>query len=123
MALPMNTTTDVTQNFDFPTGMFGLGRSDIELYEHEDEFVLAVELPGFDRDDIDVNWYEGRLTVSAEHTDDARGRTRTYHRSFRFPTAIDPDEISATYRNGVLEVTLPTLAGPAIRGEEIEVAG
>ncbi|MFC6726071.1 Hsp20 family protein [Halobium palmae] len=48
-------------------------------------FVLPVEMPGFERSDIDVNRYDGRLDVAAEHHDDARDRKRTYHRTFRRP--------------------------------------
>lgn len=123
MALPTSTPTDVTPSFDFPTRRFGTGSTDVELYEQEDEFLLRIELPGFDLDDIEVNWYEGRLTVSAEHEDEARGRERTYHRSFRLPKAIEPDEIEATYRTGVLEVSLPILEEATMRGREIEVTG
>jgi len=42
-------------------------------------------MPGFDRDEIEPNWYEGRLNVSAEHTDEAANRRTTDHRTFRFP--------------------------------------
>lgn len=123
MALPTSATTGFTPSFDFPTRLFGSGGTDIELYEQEDEFHLSIELPGFDLEDIEVNWYEGRLTVSAEREDEERGRQRTYHRSFRLPKAIDPDEIEATSRNGVLEMALPILEGAAMRGQEIEVTG
>lgn len=123
MALPTSPTTDFTPSLDFPTRLFGTGSTDFELYERDDEFRLRIELPGFDRDDIEVNWFEGRLSVSAEYEDEGRGRRRTYHRSFRLPKAIEPEDIEATYRNGVLEVALPILEGAATPGHEIEVTG
>ena len=123
MALPTSLTSDWTQRMDFPSRLFGDWGSDFELYEQDDQFVLTIELPGYDREDISVNWYEGRLSVSAEHEDEARGRQRTYHRAFRVPKEIEPDEVDATYRNGVLEVTLPILEGAVHRGQEIEVSG
>lgn len=123
MALPTSPTNDWTGSLDFPSRLFGFGSTDFELYEQDDEFVLTVELPGYEREDIDVNWYEGRLSVSAEHEDETRGRRRTYHRSFRVPKEIEPDEIEATYRNGVLEVSLPILEGAVQRGQPIEVTG
>ncbi len=123
MALPTSATTDFTRTFDFPSRLFGSGSTDVELYEQDDEFRLSIELPGFEREDIEVNWYEGRLTISAETEHEARGRQRTYHRSFRLPKAIEPEEIEATYRNGVLEVALPILEGAPMRGQEIEVQG
>jgi HSP20 family protein len=123
MALPTSPTSDFTRSLDFPTRLFGSGRTDIELYEQEEEFLLSIELPGFDLEDIEVNWYEGRLTISAEHEDEARDRQRTYHRSFRHPKAIEPEEIEASYQNGVLEVVLPILESATMRGQEIEVTG
>lgn len=95
------------------------GRDDYELYEDDGEFTLTVELPGFERDDIDVRWRDGQLNVAAER-EGPGDRAKTYHRSFRFPREIDEDGISAEYRNGVLEVTLPVASTP-VSGTEIEI--
>ena len=111
------------QGLDFPTRVFGTDNDDFELYEEDGKFVLSVEMPGFERDDITVNWYEGRLNVSAEYEDEERNRKKTYHRAFRLPKEIEPDEITAEYRNGVLEVTLPVSTGATERGHTIEVQG
>lgn len=122
MALP--TTDQWTQSLDFPSKLFGsTGFEDVELYETDEEFVLSIEMPGFEREEIDVNWYEGRLTVSADHEDEVRNKKKTYHRTFRMPKEIEPEEIEAQYRNGVLEVRLPILKGTTVRGEQIEVKG
>lgn len=105
-----------------PTNFFSPGFDDFELYEADDAFVLTIELPGFDLDDITVSWDEGVLHIGAEHTDEARGRQKTYQRTFRLPKDVAPDEISAQYRNGVLEVTLP-ITDAQVRGTEIPVQG
>jgi len=126
MALPTETDDSWTQGLDFPSRLFGggsFGSNDYELYEEDGEFVLSVEMPGFEPEEIDVTWQEGVLNVAAEHTDDDRGRRRTYHRRFRFPRAVDDDEISANYRNGVLEVTLPAVKDTAVEGKQIPVEG
>ncbi len=102
--------------------LFERGSDDYELYEEEGEFVLAVEMPGFDREEIEVTWDEGVLNVAAEHEDEARGRRKTYHRRFRFPKTIDDEEISARYENGVLEVRLP-VTGETATGRTIEIEG
>jgi HSP20 family protein len=121
VTLPDRTST-WTRGIDLPSRLFsGFGSDDYELYEEDDEFVLTVEMPGFEPEEIDVNWHEGRLNISAEHVDEAAGRERTYHRSFRMPKEIDPEEIGARYRNGVLEVRLPVLDGATRRGHSIEV--
>jgi len=121
--LPTNTTDTWFGNLDFPSRLFGTGRDDYELYEEDGEFVLSIEMPGFAREEIDVNWYDGRLNVAAEHEDESRGRVKTYHRTFRVPKEIEPDEIDARYTNGVLEVRLPILEGATARGHTIEVQG
>ncbi|MDG5760145.1 Hsp20/alpha crystallin family protein [Natronococcus sp. A-GB1] len=117
------TTSTWTQNLEMPSRLFGQqGSNDYELYEEEDEFVLTIDMPGFETDEIDLTWDDGVLNVAAEHVDDGRGRKKTYHRRFRFPKSIADDEITAAYTNGVLEVTLPA-AGPATRGKEIPLEG
>jgi HSP20 family protein len=124
MALPTRSTDNWLQGLGTPSQLFGRGGdTDVELYEEDGEFVLTVEMPGFDREEIDVNWHEGRLRVSAEHVDEGRNRKRTYHRTFRMPRAIEPEDVTARYRNGVLEVTLPAQPGASEAGHSIEVEG
>ena len=125
MIEPMTPST-WRRSLDLPSRLFGedgLGGDDYELYEEDGEFVLTVDMPGFDRDEIAVAWNDGRLTVSAEHVDEHRDRQRTYYRRFRFPKEVEEDDIVAEYSNGVLEVRLPIAAGIGIEGKEIPVEG
>ncbi|WP_425498582.1 Hsp20/alpha crystallin family protein [Natrinema salinisoli] len=111
------------QGLDLPSQLFGdAGGSDYELYEEDDEFVLTIDMPGFETDEIDLAWDDGILNVAAEHSDESRGRKKTYHRRFRFPKLIDDEEIAAEYTNGVLEVRLPTSDSTA-QGKEIPLEG
>lgn len=121
MPLPTSTANTWTQGLDFPSRLFGSEGTDFELYEEDGEFVLTVDMPGFERDEIDVRWHEGRLNVAAEHVSEERGRKKTYHRAFRVPKEIEPEEITAQYRNGVLEVSLPMAEDAITHGYEIEV--
>ncbi|MFB6094840.1 MAG: Hsp20/alpha crystallin family protein [Halodesulfurarchaeum sp.] len=121
MALPTNPTNSWMQGLDFPSRLFETGRNDYELYEEDGEFVLSVELPGFDPEEITVSWDEGVLNIAAEHDDDERGRRKTYHRRFRFPKDVDDEDIGATYKNGILEVRLPVMTGATVQGKEIEI--
>ncbi|GAB7012295.1 Hsp20/alpha crystallin family protein [Halolamina salina] len=123
MALPENLTSSWTQGLDLPSKLFESGRTDYELFEEDGEFVLSVEMPGFDPESISVSWDEGVLNIAAEHEDTQRGRRRTYHRRFRFPKSIDDEGITAEYNNGMLEVRLPIEAEAAVTGTEIEVQG
>ena len=121
MALPRNAPNSWMQGLDFPSRLFETGRNDYELYEEDDEFVLSVELPGFDPEEITASWDEGVLNVAAEHQDENRGQRKTYHRRFRFPKTIEDDEITARYTNGVLEIRLPVEVGATAAGTEIEI--
>lgn len=121
MALPTGPTSSWIQNTGFPSRLFETGGNDYELYEEEDEFVLSVEMPGFDPEEINVSWDDGVLNIAAERNDDQRNQRKTYHRRFRFPKTVEDDEIEAEYRNGLLEITLPVMTGATTRGKQIEV--
>lgn len=122
MALP--TTSTWNQGLDLPSRIFGEGGgTDYELYEEDGEFVLIVDMPGFEREAIDLSWADGALNVATEHVDDERGQKRTYHRRFRFPRDVDEDDIAARYENGVLEVRLPVAEGSGTHGKPIPIEG
>nr|WP_094523698.1 MULTISPECIES: Hsp20/alpha crystallin family protein [unclassified Halorubrum] len=114
-------TSSWTQGFDFPNRLFETGGNDYELYEEEDEFVLSIELPGFDPEEITASWDDGVLNVAAEREDEQRGMRRTYHRRFRFPKTVDEEAIDASYQNGILSVRLPVVVDAAMTGTEIEI--
>jgi HSP20 family protein len=121
MALPTNPANSGLQGMDFPSRLFETGRNDYELYEEDDEFVLSVELPGFDPEEITVSWDDGVLNIAGEHEDERRGERKTYHRRFRFPKTVDDEEIAAQYNNGILEVRLPVMTGAPTHGRQIEI--
>ncbi|MEF8936616.1 MAG: Hsp20/alpha crystallin family protein [Halovenus sp.] len=123
MALPRTAPNSWIQGLDFPSRLFETGSTDYELYEEDDEFVLSVEMPGFDPEEITVSWEDGVLNIAAEHDDETRGERRTYHRRFRFPKDVDDEAITAEYNNGLLEIRLPVLTGATVSGREIEVQG
>jgi len=121
MALPRTPASSWLQSLDFPSQLLETGGNDYELYEEDDEFVLSVELPGFDPEEIEVTWNDGVLNIAGEHEDDHRDQRKTYHRRFRFPKRVDDEDITAEYRNGILEVRLPVETGATARGTEIEI--
>lgn len=85
----------------------------------EDGYIVTADLPGFEKDEIDLRFDDGMLSIrgvhdtSEETTEEGmhsrRSQQRKVHKQVRLPTGIDEDAISAAYRNGVLEVQLPTL--------------
>lgn len=123
MVLPTTPASSWLSGTGTPSRLFGTGNTDYELYEQDGEFVLSVEMPGFDPDDIDVSWHESRLIVSAEREDERRDQRRTYHRSFRMPEEIDDDNIRARYESGMLDVYLPAVKDTEPQGKQIPVEG
>jgi HSP20 family protein len=123
MALPTSPASSRAGGSALASGSLGAGRTDFELYEADDEFVLTVELPGFDREELDLAWDDGVLNIVADSADEDRGRERRYRQRFRFPKNVDEDAISATYTNGILEVTLPLEDGVTVHGRQIPIEG
>ena len=90
---------------------------DVDIVEDEKKIVLRSDLPGVDDKDIHVKLDDGTLTVSGERKfeketkeENLRRVERPYgsfRRSFALPETVDPEKISASYRKGVLEITLP----------------
>lgn len=76
------------------------------LQERDGEYVLVVDVPGFEREEIDVRYDDGEFFLSGRHEDEVLG-DRTFDERVYVPEPIVAEEISATYRNGVLTVTMP----------------
>jgi HSP20 family protein len=92
-----------------------------DIYEGKDGLVIKVELPGISRKDIDISLEGDLLNIKAVKKEESLpDDTRYYtsercfgelHRHVSLPYHVDFEKISATFRDGLLEVTLP-------RGEE-----
>ncbi|MBF0187737.1 MAG: Hsp20/alpha crystallin family protein [Magnetococcales bacterium] len=105
----------------------------VDVREDEEGYHLTADLPGMNQEDIHVHVENGRLTLSGERRfeheekkDDYRRVERAYgrfSRSFQIPTATDATKIEASYRNGVLEVTLPKAEQAKPRAIEVKVKG
>jgi HSP20 family protein len=86
-----------------------------DIYEENDQLVMKTELPGINKEDVNITLQGDRLTVKAEKKEtaieDAACYTRErqygqYFRSVTLPFSVKEDEISATFENGVLELRL-----------------
>lgn len=89
-----------------------------DVTDEGDHYQLTADLPGFKKDDIEINVEDGILTISAERNEESEDkdnkgryirRERTYgsyKRSFDL-TEVDDDNITAKYEDGVLTLTLP----------------
>ena len=105
---------------------FGFGLN-TDLAEHDGEYVLTVDLPGFETEEIDLRYDDGVLHLSASHEvaeeseTGASSRSRTVSERIAIPREIVAEEIEASYRNGVLEVHLPVVEGGEEHGHQIQI--
>lgn len=89
----------------------------MDLVETDGQFVLTADLPGMSESDVDIEVTDNVLTISGERKSGHEDRKAGYHRversygSFRrtvaLPEGVDPESVTATFANGVLEVTIP----------------
>ena len=117
-------------NEDFATGETGWTPA-IDIREVDNGYLLRADLPGVQRDDVEITMDRNVLTIrgkrEASETDDDGKVLRNerisgnFHRRLRLPAVIDRDEISAKYENGVLEITLPK--GAEAQPRRIAVGG
>src|SRR2546421_9757133 len=119
-----NLRDDLNSFFELPfwssfarTGQLFTGWSPaLDLYQSSDNVVAVLELPGMRKEDIEISLHDGTLTISGERKRESRGgekaeRTERYvgafRRSITLPTRVDASKVSATYKDGILKVTLP----------------
>ena len=105
----------------------------VDIFETENNLVLKADLPEVDQKNIDVRVENQTLTISGERkfekADDSKGYHRiernygTFQRSFAVPNAFDTENITASYSNGVLSVTLPKKEAAKPRQIKVAVQG
>ena len=103
----------------------------VDVYEKDNEVVASVELPGMEKDDIDVTLTEQMLTIKAEKKKQEEIKDEHYHRvervhglvrrSIELPAGIDVDQVKASFKNGVLEIRMPRSHSEAGSGNRIAV--
>lgn len=103
-----------------------------DISESDTAYTVAVDLPGVDKKDIDIDFKDNALTISAKRDSfsdesDAKGNLLSSERSYgrftrqyQFPN-VDKDKISAKYEAGVLTVTLPKTAEEISNSRKIEI--
>lgn len=88
----------------------------IDISETEDQFLISAELPGMKKEDITISLENGRLSISGERNIKSEENGKKYHRvetsygsferSFQLPDNVDEESISASYENGLLDISI-----------------
>jgi HSP20 family protein len=99
----------------WPTAGFSVPA--VDVYDDKNELVAKVELPGLEKDDIEVNITDQALTVRGERKKEEEVKEDDYYRSERsygsfsrtveLPTDLAVDKARASFKNGLLEVRIP----------------
>jgi HSP20 family protein len=113
---------DAFSGFQFPAAFRGDGDETrlprIDVHEADHAVEVEAELPGVDEKDIDVQVTDNLLTIRGEkkfeRKDAKEGQYRVMERSYgsftrsmTLPFSVNPDAVEATFKNGVLKLTLP----------------
>jgi len=101
-----------------------------DMLESNDEFLVLINVPGCDPEEIDLRFVRGNLKVKAERDKEhevdgyklvSEGRPNSIAETVPIPAEVDVDEAEAKYENGVLRVRLPKAPEAEGRVEEEEV--
>jgi len=99
-----------------------------DVYEEEENYVVALDLPGVDRSAMEIDVENGQLRIRGHRnlaTGELHRRERPlgkFVRSFSIPASIDPEQIAAEYKDGVLYVRLGKRAEQKPQRVEIKVS-
>ncbi len=124
---PFHNLADIREEMNrlFDDSFRRLGRGDLEgafapavdIVEHQDHYLVRADLPGLRREDVNVTLQDNFLTIKGEKKYEAETKEGHYYRRERLsgtfarvielPTSVEARKIEASFKDGVLHVTLP----------------
>ncbi len=118
-----NFVEDMFDDFFFPATSYKQRNRSVamnaDVKEKKDSYEIALDLPGYDKNDVKVELSEGYLTISAKHSEDKEEKSKDeryirkeryvgqMQRSFYVGEDITDEDIKASFANGVLNLTVP----------------
>lgn len=101
----------------------------IDIREQGNAYVFAADLPGLGKEDVDVTFEDNVLTIAGERRFEEKEDEGEYRRverrygkftrSFALPSQVDSEKVEASFKNGVLTITVPKLAAAQARKVKI----
>jgi HSP20 family protein len=105
----------------------------MDIEETGSHYLISADLPGVNPENINIDMHDGILTITAETKEEARSeqgrlvlqerRYGKFSRSMRFPVAVNPDGIEASYTDGVLRVEVAKAAEAQPRRINVKTNG
>jgi len=110
----------------------GMAAPRIDVSESDQQLKVRAELPGVDQNDVEITLTDDVLTIRGEKKVEQEDKQENYHvmersygsfaRSIRLPLTTNPDQVQATFRDGVLTVTLPKPAETQQKERRIQIS-
>ena len=104
----------------------------VDIVESPEEYLVKVELPEINKDDVRLSLEQGVLRISGERKQEREEKNRKYHRveryygsfmrSFVLPENVDEAKLAADFKDGILNVHLPKAEKAKPRSVEIKVS-
>ncbi|MCL4539883.1 MAG: Hsp20/alpha crystallin family protein [Bacteroidetes bacterium] len=101
----------------------------VDVMEQQDSYIIKAEMPGVNKNDVKITLHENVLSIRGEKKQEKEEKDVNYHRiersygtferQFALPTGVKSDKIDASYKDGILTVTLPKVE--EAKPKEIEV--
>lgn len=103
----------------------------VDIVEKDNSYDVTAELPGLDAKNIDLELSDGVLTIKGEKKEEKEEKTKdryvserrygSFRRALQVPASVDVDKIEASYKSGILTVTLPKSAEAQKRHKAIPI--
>jgi HSP20 family protein len=103
----------------------------VDVVERDNAYEITAELPGLGEKDVEVKVANGNLMIKGEKQEEKEKREKGYYlherrfgafeRCFRMPEGVDAEKIEATFKKGVLTVTLPKTAEAQKKAKKIAI--
>lgn len=103
----------------------------VELRETDTNYLVCAELPGIKENDIDITLRDNSLIIQGEKKEESRQEDKGYFRSefsygnfyraIPLGSEVDPDKVEATFKDGILSVTLNKVEGQQDKSKKIEI--
>lgn len=114
----------------FFSSLYGAGDIKVDVRENEKEYIVEAELPGINKEEINVELRDDNLTISVERNEiineEREGfikrerKSGSYSRTFYIPD-VKQKEVKAKYENGLLTLVLPKQEPGTVRGNRINI--
>ena len=109
---------------------FEKGMPKVDVIDRDAEVVVRAEVPGFEREDLEVSVTDHSVTIKGEHRQEHKAEegeyfrseisTGSFSRTVPLPSDIDTEGGEASFKNGILELVLPKLKRASRRNIEVK---